>query len=252
MDGLLSRLPGARSLQRWRWLIVALVSGAAAYSMLHWLGRTSGSSRRERSRLLPGDLVVAHPSLVTNHAVTIDAPPSSVWPWLVQMGWHRGGWYTSRWVDILLFPANSPSAELIVPELQDLAVGDFIPDGPPDTGCGFVVEVLEDGHYLVLRSTTHLPPGWRDRFGASINWTWTFALEAVGVGQSRLLFRSRARLAPRWVADLYRFLIVPADYVMARQMLAGIRRRAEQAPPPNPGTTTEMLRSADHAGSRAL
>jgi hypothetical protein len=79
-----------------------------------WLGRTSGSTRAERRRPLPGDELVDHPVLVTNHAVTIPAPPERVWPWLVQMGWHRGGWYTARWVDRLLFPANRPSATELV------------------------------------------------------------------------------------------------------------------------------------------
>lgn len=59
-------------------------------------------------------------------AITIDAPPEDVWPWVVQMGWGRGGWYTARWVDRLLFPANEPSATTVLPELQDLEVGDFV------------------------------------------------------------------------------------------------------------------------------
>jgi hypothetical protein len=72
--------------------------------------------------------------VVTNHAITIPAPPARVWPWLVQMGWHRRGRYTARWVDRLLFLGNWPSATRLVPELQrPLRAGDRIPDGPPDT-----------------------------------------------------------------------------------------------------------------------
>jgi hypothetical protein len=62
--------------------------------------------------------------VVTNDGITINAPPDDVWPWLVQMGW---GWYTARWVDRLLFPANGPSATTIVPDLQGLKVGDSSP-----------------------------------------------------------------------------------------------------------------------------
>ena len=96
---------------------------------------------------MAGDDIVADPQVVTDHAVTVDAPPEAVWPWLVQMGWHRGGWYTARWVDRLLFPANGPSAVRVVPEFQDRRTGDFIPDGPPESGCGFLVERLEPERY---------------------------------------------------------------------------------------------------------
>jgi hypothetical protein len=58
------------------------------------------------------------------------------------------GWYTARWIDRLLFPANGPSATLVVPELQGLAVGDFVPDGPPETKTGFIVEELVSNEVL--------------------------------------------------------------------------------------------------------
>jgi hypothetical protein len=207
--------------------IAAVVGAAAAgYTVLHWSGRTAGSTGFERRRVVPGDELVAEPTFVTNHATTVAAPPERIWPWLLQMGWHRGGWYTARWVDRLLFPGNLPSADRIVPELQTLAVGDRIPDGAPETGCEFVVEALEPHRHLVLHSRTHLPPGWADRFGATIDWTWAFVLEPMGPERTRFLFRSRARLAPGWVAAVYWLGIVPADFVMARQMLRGVRERA--------------------------
>jgi len=134
-----------------------------------WLGRTSGSTRAERRRRLPGDELFDRPTISTNHAVTIPAPPGQVWPWLVQMGWHRGGWYTAGWVDRLLFPANWPSASELVPDLQrPLRVGDHIPDGPPGTAW-FVVEHLDPPSLLVLHSTTHLPASWRTRLGAPVD-----------------------------------------------------------------------------------
>src|SRR4029079_10342881 len=124
---------------------------------LQWLGRTAGATRDERRRRLPADALTRHPLAVTTHAATIEAPPEQVWPWLVQMGWHRGGWYTARWVDRMLFPENAPSAERIVPEFQHLSIGAGVPDGRPDTGCGFTVAVLEPGRHLVLHSSEHLP-----------------------------------------------------------------------------------------------
>ena len=118
------------------------------------------------------------PQVVTNHAIDIDAPPDCVWPWLVQMGWHRAGWYTARWVDQLLFPLNWPSANRIIPELQNIQVGDFIPDGAPETKCGLIVERLEPGRAMALHSTSHLPMSWRDK--ASLDWSWVFVLRPDG------------------------------------------------------------------------
>jgi hypothetical protein len=79
--------------------------------------------------------------------------------------------YTARWVDQLLFPDNLPSADRIVPELQHLGVGDFVPDGPPDTQCGFVVVAEEPERHVVLHSTTHLPLSWRRRGIAGVDWS---------------------------------------------------------------------------------
>lgn len=121
----------------------ALGAVALGEAALVCLGRTYGSIRKERATALPGDGIVSNPKVVTDHAITIDAPPSAVWPWLVQMGWGRGGWYTARWVDRLPFPANGPSADRIVPELQDIGIGTFIPDGAPHTECGLIVEEIE-------------------------------------------------------------------------------------------------------------
>ena len=108
----------------------ALVALATVEAVLVHLGRTHGSTRAERAERLPGDALVRRPSVQTDHAIVIDSPPAAVWPWLVQMGWGRGGWYTARWVDALLFPANGPSSDVIRPDLQDLPVGGFVPDGP--------------------------------------------------------------------------------------------------------------------------
>src|SRR4051812_8293282 len=205
-----------------------MAAAAGGYAGLQWLGRTYGATRGERRRELPGDRLCTHPHIGTTHAVTIDAPSERVWPWLVQMGWGRGQWYTARWVDRLLFPRNGPSAESLVPEWQQLAVGDRILDGPPEAHCAFVVDDLDPTRYLVLHSREHLPPAWADRFGAGIDWTWVFVLDRVDGGRTRFLFRTRVRLRPWWVAAFYWVAIVPADFVMSRQMLFGVRERAQR------------------------
>ena len=102
----------------WAPKVIMAASVAGGVAAAQWLGRTSGSTRAERRRRLPGDELFHRPTILTNHAVTIPAPPGQVWPWLVQMGWHRGGWYTARWVDRLVFPANWPSATRLISPRQ--------------------------------------------------------------------------------------------------------------------------------------
>ena len=206
----------------------ALAASGIAYAVLQVLGRTSGSTRAERQQVLPGDDLVRRPTVVTNHAITIEAPPELVWPWLTQMGWHRGGWYTPRWVDGLLFPANWPSAERLEPRLvRELRVGDAFPDGEPGTA-ELLVEQVEAPNLLVLHSTTHVPVQWRRRWGAAIDWVWTFALDQRPGGRTRLQLRTRGRTRPWWLTVGYVGLLVPADHVMATGMLRGVKRRVER------------------------
>ncbi len=200
---------------------------AASWAVAYRMGQTWGSTADERSRLLPGDSLVADRMFGGDHAITIHAAPGDIWPWLVQVGWHRGGWYTHRWVDRLLFPNNLASAEEVLPQFQDLKPGDVIPDGPPESGCFFTVEQMDPGHHLVLRSTTHLPPQLLDKRWVALNWTWTFALSPAGTG-TRFHFRWRASLRPFWLRIVFQVLIMPADFLMGRSMCVGLKRRVEQ------------------------
>jgi hypothetical protein len=213
---------------------------AGLYATAYRLGRTWGSTPEERARPLPGDELVPAPRMGGDHAITIDATPEEVWPWLVQMGWHRGGWYTYRWVDALLFRQNAPSAERILPEYQDLHAGDRILDGPPELGCFFVVEKIEPAHHLVLRSTTHLPPQLTNRAGVAMAWTWAFVVEQAGPAATRFHFRWRGEVQPPWLRVLYQALVLPADFVMGRSMCLGLKRRAEGS------------RSASQAGNESV
>ena len=102
----------------------------------------------EADRVLPGDELVPEPVAIETRGITIDAPPSAVWPWLVQMGYGRAGWYSYDQLD-----QRGASAQEIVPEWQTLAVGDILPTHP---GGGFEVAILEPKRALVVRSDTAL------------------------------------------------------------------------------------------------
>src|SRR5918994_6748884 len=116
----------------------------------------------ESRRSLPGDDLVPNARSFT-HAITIERPPSDVWPWLAQMGAGRAGWYSYDRID----NGGAPSLEKIVPELQEIAVGDVFPAMPGVTE-GFVVLGYHAGHYLIL--------GWPSPAGPPIT-TWAFVLE---------------------------------------------------------------------------
>jgi hypothetical protein len=108
-------------------------------------------------------------------------------------------------------------------------VGDFIPDGPPETACGFGVEQLEPPRLLVLHSTSHLPLEWRSTGKASVDWTWVFTVVPLDSGgRARLIFRWRAATRPWWLTLGTWAVIVPADFLMSRDMLRGVKRRTER------------------------
>ena len=109
-----------------------------------------------------------------------------------------------------------------------LKIGDRVLDGAPDKHTAFVVAGLEPNQHLVLHSREHLPPEWADKFGASIDWSWAFVLTDLPDSQTRFTFRSRLALTPTWVEAFYLAVIVPADFIMSRQMLRGIKERAER------------------------
>jgi hypothetical protein len=219
-------------------LCIGLLAAASGAYLVHRLGLRWGATDAEVHRPLPGDDVVPHPMLETTHAITIHAPCAAIWPWLVQMGYHRAGWYTDSWyywVDKYYFRIERPpSADHILPQFQHLEVGDTVPDDP--TGATFfTVAALEPQRALVLYSTTHLssfaPSSLRNnpKLGIYGDFSWSFILEEVDESTTRLILRSRARGGPRLYMLLNFLLLPPADFVIVRLMLRTIKQRVERA-----------------------
>ena len=219
-------------------LCIGLIAAASGAYLLHRLGLRWGATDAEVHRQLPGDDIVPHPMLETTHAITISAPRAAIWPWLVQMGFHRAGWYTDSWyqlVDKYIFRIERPlSADHILPQYQHLEVGDTVPDGPPETTF-FTVAELEPQGALVLYSTTHLssfaPRSLRNdpKLGIYGNFSWAFVLDEVDESTTRLILRTRANSGPRLFATLNYLLLPPADFVIVRLMLRTIKQRVESA-----------------------
>ncbi len=207
----------------------------AGYVLLQLLGRRAGSTQDERQRKLPGDELVARPQIVTDHAVMLEVASADIWPWLAQLGWHLGGYYTPTWVDRLLFPDNWPSLDHLDPALvRDLHPGDIIPDGPPGTAW-FVVEVRRRPSFAGTAFDDPCARGLAGEVSVSASTgRGTFHLIDLPGSRGRLHLRVRGTMAPRWFAWIYQLLMVPADYVMALGMLRGIARRAEAHATPRP------------------
>jgi len=172
-----------------------------------------GATDEEVARTLPGDDLLAGPDIVSTRAVWIDAPAGEIWPWLVQMGPGRGGAYTYDWIENL-FGLGMHSADRILPQFQDLKVGDAQRLGK--RGPVLRVSVLEPERALVMRSDDG-------------NWIWGFILVREGTG-TRLISRNRIAVpgAPPAVRALNTYLMEPGSLIMERRMLLGIKQRAER------------------------
>ena len=173
---------------------------------------TWGATAEEVSGKLPGDELLPEADIVSTRAVTIDAPPDAVWPWLVQMGSGRGGVYTYDWIENL-FGLHMHSAREILPQFQDLKVGDELPLGPGRP---------------VMRVMTCDPERTLTVRFADGNWVWIFALVAEGA-RTRLISRNRiATPGAALPARVFTMLVMePGSLVMERKMLLGIKQRAE-------------------------
>jgi len=170
-----------------------------------------GATDEELNMPLPGDDLVEHPKLDATHAITIAARAEDVWPWLVQVGQKRGGFYSYTWLENLVGCAMH-NADQIVSEWQELKVGDEVwlhPKAPP-----LKVLAIEPGRAIVLENS------------------WVFFLNPIDDHTTRLIIRGRGEFNPDLKNSLLNFLVwrgifEPAHFIMERKMMLGIKERAE-------------------------
>ncbi len=223
--------------------------------------QTWGVTRSDTNRPLAGDDLIADPGIVDTRSLVIDAPPAAVWPWLAQLGFGRGGWYSYDRMDM----AGS-SADRVLPQFQDLAPGDIVPTHP---GGGFLAKVVEPQQSLVLyldhelvrsqaeaaeakrgaaaraASDEHLPGGLQ--FAGAMGGltmpefraTWAFVLEPQAGGtRTRLVERFRVWTADAGVpARLGMPMMGLGVFAMTRKHMLGLKERAE-------GLSTQPWRAA--------
>jgi hypothetical protein len=202
------------------------------------LYRRWGATGEDIARVMPGDDIVEHPDMVETFAITIRARPAGIWPWLVQIGYKRGGMYSYTWLEKLMGVPMS-NANRIIPEFQELKAGDVIAYGPQ--GPYLPVREVLPNHLLILGGYDPVDGGG----------TTTFALYELDKEQTRLVMRGRTHW-PNWtlrgilsqppsghrLRDLLMYLLFePGQFIMMRKMLLGIKQRAERASKqtPEPG-----------------
>lgn len=219
--------------------LVRLAGGWVAYMAIRRFSRRSGVTDREFSARLPGDDVIPDPMVEWTRATTVNAPPEAVWPWLVQMGFGRGGWYTSERFDRLVWRIENKSADVILPEWQQLSAGDIVPDGPGYAAYFHVIDVEEE-EAIVYRSIRHPyrghPVDAADdeellrlertlKEGRTyLDFSWAWVLYPQGSTATRLLVRTRATIKPSW-AKLIELPLGLVDLFHVATMFHGIKRR---------------------------
>jgi hypothetical protein len=192
---------------------------------------TWGATPEEVAEDLPGDDLVPGAVGRSTMATTILAPPSAVWPWLVQMGTDRGGFYSWDRLD----NQGRPSAERIHPEWQGLKAGDRIVS-VPSGGAWFDVAACEPERDLVLRASLDLSGHPFDPTGRPPHWftdsRWSFHLRPAPGDATRLIVRAEGKGRPRPLLALGRWLFwEPAHWVMQTRQFSNLNRRASALAP---------------------
>jgi proline iminopeptidase len=189
--------------------------------MLDW-----GSEGDEATRSLPGDEYIENVANRSTNAITIRAPASAIWPWLIQMGCGRAGWYSYD----LLDNGGKPSAEYLLSDFQELNVGDIVPS-VPNGSVGFAVLEVEPERSLVFGSPVFADTGEPIYVpGGAKNVTWAFVLEPLDPQCTRLIVRSRSDYVFRTPLDpILRYLWEPAHFMMQRKQLLNVKRRSERS-----------------------
>jgi hypothetical protein len=196
--------------------VISLVAAVHVFVIRPWMLKW-GSTADEQARPLPGDDIEPDAKYVTTRAATIQAPAAAVWPWLIQMGQDRAGFYTHNWVERLLHSGIPDTAE-IRSEWQHIEVGDLMRTNRDIGGkpIGWPVVAVDPGRSLVVTSKS-MPTG-----------TYAFVVDPIDGDASRLIVRDRARWK-WWEWPFATLVYEPLHAHMETGLISGVRQRAERA-----------------------
>jgi hypothetical protein len=187
------------------------VAGLALVATRAWY-HDWGTLPGEASGPLPGDHLLPDPDIMHTRAITVGATPEDIWPWLVQMGGDRGGFYSYELIEkSLACPIRN--ADRVNPAWQGTRVGDPVPMCPEGGPVPYEVVAMEPGRAFILGHRREDRAGWHD--------TWQFVLRPLDAQHTRLVVRTRTLSMGPWDA------MEPGVFIMERGMLRGIKRRAE-------------------------
>ncbi len=196
--------------------------------------RSWGATPAEVKKKLPGDELVPRPRMQSTRAITIQAPPAAVWPWLLQFGLKRGGWYSYDFLEAMAGAAgfvDGHSTWRVIPELQGLKVGDKVWMHPRILP--LTVAAMEPERALVFHTRLDLETKVFFELGEKmpaqyVNSNWVFFLQR-SANTTRLLVRSRLDYGPSNLINTiaWRVFTDPISFVMERRMLLNIKKRAE-------------------------
>ncbi len=170
---------------------------------------TWGATQDEVRQSLPGDDLVQKPHFIATRAITIKAPASEVWKWIIQIGSARAGWYSLDWID----NGGVPSVREILPAFQKIEADYFIPF-TPDQKNGMWIKEYQEYEYIL----------WWDKKG---NGMWGWYLGQQGNGQTRLITRLRTKYDFSFPWVIYYLLYDFGDIIMMWKCMLGIKERAE-------------------------
>ena len=191
------------------------IGAIAVVLLVPWMDRW-GASAQEINASFPGDQLVVSPRLEYTRAVSINASPEQIYPWIVQIGADRGGWYSYEWFETNILRCEVTNADRIHEEWQGLGVGDRVKMCPDENmPPAYEVARMDPDQTIVL--------GHQDDH----QWveTWQFVLIPQEDGSTHLVIRSRSA-AEGWFWDVMR----PGEFIMMRGMMLGIKERAESIP----------------------
>ena len=212
-----------------RWVAAgAAVAAVGSYRRIFtpWQQRW-GATAGEVEGPLPGDELVAEPAVQTTRAISIAAPAAAVWPWIVQLGADRGGFYSYDWLENL-FGLGIRSTDRIVEDWQTRRAGDLVHGDAKGRSGWYVMDVRPDDALVLKMGDVKLGRPVERHEGIGWEFLWTFAVREEANGTTRLVVRERVGFANNWV-KLILAPLGPVSFVMTRKMLAGVKSRAESA-----------------------